>query len=102
MINKKILSLVLALMLVIGCMLSATSCMYAIDILTDPGAANTGDTDSDGGKTPESDGTNPPASNTGSEGQGDGGSEGDTPAQMIQAILTGLPPRCVLCFLPLR
>ncbi len=78
MINKKILSLVLALMLVIGCMLSATSCMYAIDILTDPGAANTGDTDSDGGKTPESDGTNPPASNTGSEGQGDGGSEGDT------------------------
>ncbi len=75
MINKRILSLILAITLVIGCMLSATSCMYAIDILTEVGSGNTDDA-KDEGTPPETNGTNPPASNTGGEGQG--GSDSST------------------------
>ena len=74
MANKRLLSLVLALTLVIGCILCATSCTYAFDILTDGGTPSTDGTGKGDGASPETNGTNPPASNTGSEGQGGSGS----------------------------
>lgn len=70
MLNKRIISLVLALALTVGCMLSATSCMYAVDILTEDSSGNGNNTQNQGSPPQNDEGMAPPASNTGSEGQG--------------------------------
>lgn len=74
MLNKRLLALLLALVMTIGFVLSASSCMYAVDILTGEDGASSGGTDRDNVDSENEDdgdyGKNPPASSTGGNNEG--------------------------------